>query len=212
MLTAEEQKLSEELRHTQSARRRKAAKTIGKLKLTNLSAPIFEAFLKEREDSRTWETQACMISSLGRIQCKDALPVIHEIIVKNLEFDAITSSASEASVRIESIHTPPAKIALELFKNGKHSVQYGALSALYFDKVLPSESDMEKIIDAVEATPRIEPPGMVGDLRELLICLMAYWPANFTKPYLEKYSSDANIRKIVVEYALKGKAYGPKEY
>lgn len=62
-MTTEE--IKTKLHSTKSADRRRAAKEIGKLKLTDFSEDLYQTFLKEATDKRTWETQVEMILALG---------------------------------------------------------------------------------------------------------------------------------------------------
>lgn len=52
---------------SKSAKRRSAAKKIGKYRIISLRDELLEAYIKEREDIRTWETQTKMITALGKV-------------------------------------------------------------------------------------------------------------------------------------------------
>lgn len=67
--------LSEKLHSTRSPERRSAAKKIGKKHITALGDELLDAYLQERKDKRTWETQTEMIKALGRIGHKAVIPL-----------------------------------------------------------------------------------------------------------------------------------------
>lgn len=78
-LTQEEiEQIGLELCNSKSAKRRSAAKKIGKNRLVELSESLMAAYLKERNDKRTWETQVEMIKALGKIGYLPALPILAE--------------------------------------------------------------------------------------------------------------------------------------
>ena len=67
-LTADEiSQIVNDLQSKQSAKRRSAAKKIKKNKLEQLGDNLYEAYINERQDTRTWETQTEMILALGKI-------------------------------------------------------------------------------------------------------------------------------------------------
>jgi len=65
--------IKEKLISKKSKDRRQAAKEIGKAKLTDLSEMLYQAYLKEKNDKRTWEIQVEMITAIGILCYKPAL-------------------------------------------------------------------------------------------------------------------------------------------
>lgn len=211
LITEEEILLVEsELASSQSARRRRAAKKIGKFRILELSGSLFNAYKAEINDTRTWETQCEMIRALGKLKNENLLPYLEEIISKNIEFDAITHFSAIAYLRIKgkSNYMP---IVFELLKNGKHSVIDGALWMLFYDDVIPEKEDLEKLIEMVNNKPDPYEEG-IGDIRETLACLMSKCPHEQVSKYLEEYKNIPHFSKDVIGYALKGKSYCPNEY
>jgi hypothetical protein len=70
--------IASDLQNSKSEKRRSAAKKIGKNQLLQLSDQLYLAYLKEREDERTWETQVEMIRALGKIEAKTAITLMEE--------------------------------------------------------------------------------------------------------------------------------------
>ena len=66
-----------------SARRRSAARKIGKGRNPAAGEALHAAFLKEQRDSRTWETQVEMIEALGLLGHKEAFASMKAIITAN---------------------------------------------------------------------------------------------------------------------------------
>ncbi len=83
--------ICENLVSTKSSNRRSAAKKIRKYNLTRLGDELYNAYLKEKVDKRTWETQMEMIQTLGKIGYKKALSEILSIVEKNEKLDMIQS-------------------------------------------------------------------------------------------------------------------------
>jgi hypothetical protein len=86
-MTVEE--LKEKLSSKKSSDRLRAAKQICKEKTFELSENLYDAYLKEKQDKRTWETQSQMIKTLGVLDLKKALPLVEEIVNENIPHDMI---------------------------------------------------------------------------------------------------------------------------
>ena len=199
-----------DLEHKQSAKRRSAAKKIGKFLIVELGNSLFEAYLIEREDKRTWETQAEMIKALGRIRYKKLLPYVTEIIKNNIELDAITMDAATAFVRLKMKTAQDVSPIYQLFGTGKHSVLCGAVNALSYDKVIPKKEDMHRLIKIVNESVHLRNSGVM-DTREVLISAMTNWPEEVVAKHLEEYKKTRSISRDMINDALKGKTYY-KEY
>lgn len=209
--TEELTKIELDLTLKQSEKRRSAAKKIGKLMLSKLANPLFEAYLNEKRDVRTWETQTEMIKSLGRLRHKELLPIVEQIIAANSEFDMITSEAATAYVRLKRETENNIDIVFELFNKGKYAVLSGALYALQYDNIIPENAAIEKLVSLVNNTYKYNKNG-VTDLRQILACAMSGWPKEIVASYLEAYKNQKTISKDVINHALKGKSYCAGEY
>ena len=140
------EEVREKLCSTKSAERRKAAREIGKNKLVDLSEDIFVAFIKERKDSRTWETQFEMILALGLVDYKPALPEIKLIVGINKTHDMITYAAAQTYVRLKRKSTNDALPVIELLQFGGLSLSDGALNPLGYDKMMPPKNEIMELI------------------------------------------------------------------
>lgn len=124
-----------------------AARQIGIGRHLEFGNDLFEAYLKERVDKRTWETQMTMIWALGMI-CHNAIfPHVVDLVRGNLSHDAITGAAAQTYVRIKRGSHQDARPVLELLKFGGLSVVSGALTVLGYDRMVPSRAEVKELID-----------------------------------------------------------------
>jgi hypothetical protein len=180
--------IKEKLNSKKSADRRKAAKEIGKAKITELGDLLYEKYIQERADNRTWETQYAMIKSLGILGYKKAINIIEQIVKENIPHDMITCAASTAYIQLtrESINdgTP----ALELLKFGSISVISGALGALAIDQMKPHDDIIKEILllckDINKHKDRIGHEYGLIDNRQYLATACANWDIQLTKDFL----------------------------
>lgn len=209
-LSAEEiQQVQAELADKKSPIRRRAAKKIGKHNLTSLGDELLSAYLKEREDERTWETQCAMIWALGKLKHKAALPYLAEITDRNKAMDSITSAAALSYVRIARKDTNDIAPILQLTAKGAHSVFCGAIEALPFDKVIPPPEEQRRLIELFDNTP-VETYYVrgCGDARMHLMSAMARWDKVITEEYITRFLNSENVNhRLCAEAALKGKCW-----
>jgi hypothetical protein len=144
-MTIEEVK--EKLFSRKSSDRLSAAKRISREKLAELGDDLFNAYTKEKKDSRTWEVQSEMIKALGLLDYKAALLYIESIVRKNTPHDAITINAATTYVQFKRKSIYDAQPVLELLSFGNTSVICGALKALAVDKMLPPDNEIDEIIE-----------------------------------------------------------------
>jgi len=197
--------ICQDLNSSKSEIRRKAAKRIRVLNLVELSDDLYNAYLKEKEDKRTWETQMQMIQALGAIGYKKALPEINKIIDKNERLDMITFVAALSYVRLMRKNPNDVSPILYLMKEGQLSVLCGAMAALTFDNMVPTDEKISQIIKTIDSfeEDKIHVVG-VHDPRGYLISAMSLWKIGLTQSFLKKYS-DTKFLKTNVEETLKRK-------
>ena len=202
------------LQSNKSADRRSAAKTIGKLCIKQLGETLLQSFIKEKKDSRTWETKVEMILSLGLIDYKKAIPEVEIIIEKNLSYDMITYTAAKTYVRLMRTSINDALPVIKLLKSGGLSLVSGALNPLGNDKMMPPCDEINKLIslswDLHQHKDRIGNENGYLDPRYGLALACAGWDKKLTAPFLNHCLNTAgsdNILKEVAASALRGK-YG----
>ncbi|MET0637488.1 MAG: hypothetical protein ABWZ25_15760 [Chitinophagaceae bacterium] len=199
----------EKLSSKKSAERRKAAKDIGKQKITTLSEELFNAYLEEKKDKRTWETQTEMILSLGLIDYKPALSVIEPIVFLNASHDMITYASAQTYVRLKRKSIHDAQPIIELLKFGGLSLVDGALNPLAYDKMMPPR---EEIIELIQLSRDLhnhkDYERGYSDPRYGLAAACAGWDKKITEDFLNHCLATAGMDNSLIhaaEGSLKGK-------
>lgn len=134
------------LKDKATAKRRQAARKIALAADLAAGPALHEAFLKERMDSRTWETQVEMAKALGLIGYREALENIKAICIENKPYDMLTIVAATTYVRLARATLSDASPVLELLKFANFSVAMGAFDTLGYDKMIPSQEQIREIV------------------------------------------------------------------
>lgn len=206
-MTTEE--ITAKLESKKSADRRRAAKEIGKLKLSAFGDDLYKAYLNETKDKRTWETQCLMILALGQIDYKNALKEFDSILLVNKPHDMITYAAAESYVRLKRKSLNDALPVIELLEFGGLSTVSGCLNPLGYDKMLPDENQIKELIKLTwDLHKHKDWERGYGDPRYGIAAACAGWDRQLTKEFLEHCLSTANgytPLEYVAENSLKGK-------
>lgn len=203
------------LQSKKSKDRESAAKKIGKLLVYEMKNELFNAFIKEIKDTRTLDAQMMMIRAIGRLDIKEALPIIEDICFRKKDSSLVLMEAVVAYIRLKRERNNDITLILnflELAENsemdGKYPTSLGALSVLSFDKVILEDSDIRLLVQQFEKMYFEVPPQSI-DLLEYLVVAMANWKGNeFVKDYLQK-STKSHLTRVrdKANYALKGICY-----
>lgn len=188
-----------------SAKRRSAAKKIAKYQIVSLGNDLLEAYLKERNDARTWETQTAMIHAFGKIECKAALPFLKEIVDANKDSDTITGYAALSYIRLTRKRANDMDMIIQFLSHGNTMLFDGAAMALAYDDVLPSEQEMKTVLTILGERKEIYERPCSNPI-PLLISSMYRWPSEISLPFLEQYKNDPRFAHIV-EKTLAGKRF-----
>jgi hypothetical protein len=207
-MTTEEIKVK--LHSKKSADRKRAAKEIGKLNLTDLAEDLYKAYLTETTDKRTWETQVEMILALGLINYKNALTEIEQIVKANKPHDMITYAAAQSYVRLKRKSLNDVSPVLELLQFGGLSIVDGCLNPLGYDKMQPEENEIKELIklswDLHQHKDRLGLQHGYTDPRYGLAAACAGWDRQLTRDFLEHCLATGDTPlKYVAENSLKGK-------
>lgn len=207
-LTTEEiAQIASDLQNSKSDKRRSAAKKIGKNQLVQFGDELYKAYIKEREDKRTWETQTEMILAFGKIGYTKALPDLKLIIEKNEPHDMITIAAASSYVRLKRRSLNDAEAVIDLLKFGNLSVMAGATAILTYDDMIPAEAEVKVIISLMDSKKE-EDIAIRGlpDPREYLLSAMSKWKNPTSETYIRRFleSSVRDLREGA-ELALIGK-------
>lgn len=200
-------KLSEDLLSRKSSDRRNSSKKIRKLNVSTLGDELYTAYLKEKKDKRTWETQMEMLQALGKIGYKKALSEAKIIVEKNKKLDMITFIAALTYVRLSKQTNNDITSIIELLKFGELSVLCGAMAALAFDDMIPNDSEIKNIINLIESVDeeKLSVSG-VHDPRSYLISAMSKWDLKLTEDFLNKYSDYKSLKSNIEATLLRKKS------
>ncbi len=206
-----EQIIKEKLLSKKASDRQKAAKNIGTLGFSNLSKDLFDAYLKETKDGRSWETQVEMILALGRIKYYPALVIIEPIVLLNKSHDMITYAAAQTYVRLKRKSIFDAQPILHLLKFGGLSLVDGALNPLSYDKMMPPEKEIIELLqlcwDLNKHKDRLGYERNFSDPRYSLAAACAGWDKELTTAFLnhciETAENDHTLMNIA-KNSLKG--------
>lgn len=182
------EELRERLLSRKSADRRSAARHIGQEQLTMLSAPLFTAYMKERNDKRTWETQVEMIKAIGRLGYKPALSEVEMLVMQNAPYDTLTTFAARTYVQLKRGSLNDGQPILALLPTARLSVLTGLLMALSADRMTPGREDCKNIIracwDANKHPDRAGQEYGLADPRSYLANACAGWDKQLTAGFL----------------------------
>jgi HEAT repeat protein len=90
----------EQLGDNRSARRRSAARRLGKIGDPAAGPALLAALEEETGDRRTWETQYEMIVALGRCRYAPAVPFLKSLADSEVPFDSLYGAAGNAVARV----------------------------------------------------------------------------------------------------------------
>lgn len=168
--------------------RKRAAKDITKYKTVELGEALYEKYLIEKLDKRTWETQCEMILALGAVDFKKAIYEIEQIVRANLAHDMITSVSAMVYVQLKRKSINDGNPVLELLEFGSISVISGALKALAVDQMKPNRDEIQQILlhckDLNKHPDRIGYEYGIIDCRLYLAIACANWDIELTKNFL----------------------------
>jgi hypothetical protein len=190
--------IREKLNSKKSPERRRAAVEIGKNKMAELGEELYQKYLEERKDKRTWETQCEMVKALGVIDFKKSLEIIEEIIKQNTPHDMIIINAALSYVRLKRQSLQEGNPVVELLNFGKFSIIEGAVMALAYDQMNPDNESIEKII---KSSWDWRNEKGYGDNRKYVAVACWKWDKKLTESFLEHCIEtadqyDNNLREI----------------
>ena len=141
----------EQLRDKKSQKRRSAAKKLRKLKDIYAGPYLLAALENELNDDRTWETQYQMIMAIGECDYKPALPFLNGLVKQNNKATMLFVAIGDAIIRLSIKNerdTPP---IFKIIDTGNEALIEGAFRAMAMLNMIPSDSEIEKIINYVAA-------------------------------------------------------------
>ncbi|MDR2104766.1 MAG: hypothetical protein LBP51_03315 [Deferribacteraceae bacterium] len=203
------EEIVEKLNSTKSSDRRRAAKEIGKKIIVELGDDLYKKYLEEIKDKKRWETQCEMIKSLGIINYKNAMGNIEKIVTDNISHDAVTICAATTYVQLKRQSLNDGLPVLELLEFGRISVIIGSLMALAYDKMVPDDNTIEKIIKLCwDLHIHNDISVGISGGRKYLAIACANWDKKLTERILNHYIQTAGKDNNLIDVcnnSLKGK-------
>ena len=204
-----------------STERRRAAKYIGKHNLVAFAEQVHEAYVKEKRDERTWETQAAMINTLGLLDHKPAKNDIEQVFRQSGELHTTAIEAATAYIRLARKSINDSQPVLELLALDNYAVLTGVSLSLAIDKMLPDREAIELILkcywNSNKHKDRIGKEYGIMDARQYVAIACANWDVSLTADFLNHCIETAyditsfnkparNLTLVAVcENSLKGK-------
>lgn len=123
-----------------------AAKQLQKKYVPGFENILVSVLENRYRTNKSWEVQSELIKVVGQERINSGLPIITEIVHKNLEFDAVTIQAATAYLRITRKNISDVEPIVSMFGNIGYSVGEGLLSCLGEDLMMPPAKDQNKLI------------------------------------------------------------------
>ena len=178
--------IKNDLFSSKSSTRRNAAKKIKRNEIVSLAEDLLKAYLEERKDVRTWETQTEMIKALGKIHCQAVIPYLKEIVDADKDMDTITIYATLEYIRLTRRNPNDMSLILNFLKNGGKSVFTGAVFAMAFDDVIPTKQQMIEVLNILDKERAVYNNPYVYPTQHI-ISSMYKWPNEMILPFLQHY-------------------------
>ncbi|NRA80454.1 MAG: hypothetical protein HRU18_19810 [Pseudoalteromonas sp.] len=122
-----------------------------KLKDVDAGPFLLAALENELNDERTWETQYQMIMAIGECDYKPALPFLNEFVKQDNKATMLYVAIGDAIVRLSTENERDTATIFKLIDIGNEALIEGAFRAMAMLKMIPSYSEVEKIINYVAA-------------------------------------------------------------
>jgi len=201
-----DQKLTEMLEDTKSAKRASAAKAIGKTADDQYGPVLLAALQTEFEDSRTWQAQSAMIRALADIEYRDALDYLWKVSKRELEHTIVYGELGFAIGRLTPILNSDISVVRQIVANGSVEFARGAFRAIYFLRIVPEKAEDVAFLIG-QARSDYENEGRVITKRCYLAAATAGWNGSEAERFLEECkSTEWKMLREIVELS-RGKIY-----
>lgn len=176
-------KFEEDLASGTSTKIAKAAKSIIKDRAEGYCQQLLSALDKEIEKPRAWKSQCQLIKALAIINCTEAIPKLKMLIKKDYKHTILYRELAFSICVLENINQLNLAFLFISIESGNHLQIAGACSAILYKKIVPTNSEIEKILAGI--APYTEDEGMVVSPRCYIAALAYLWPREVTRTFLE---------------------------
>jgi hypothetical protein len=194
----------EELSTKSAPRIKKAAAKISKQRLDGYEASLLDALKSIIDKPRSWQAQSEVIRALGIANCIAASAYLRDLAQLQFDSTVLYRDLGFAICLLEDIPNNRLDFLKETLSSGNELLIAGACSALLFSRYIPSDSDIDTIIESISKIDTNE--GQVITPRCYIAALAYLWPKNKTKGFLE-YCMQSNWQGLVeiAQCSIEGK-------
>lgn len=139
-------KIKESLESKNAKKITNAAKLLQRKYISGFEDIIVDILETRYHANKSWEVQSELIKIISKELIVSALPIIKEIVHKNLDHDMVTINAASAYLRLMRKDETDVSPIISMFGNIGFSVGEGLLSCLGEDLMIPPISDQNKLI------------------------------------------------------------------
>ena len=163
-----------------SAKRRSAARRLGKLADEKAGPALLHALQRETRNRRTWETQYEMITALGACSYWPAIGFLAELAQQPTDATALHLALGDSIVRLRSPREGFAAPLEWCLHRGDPSLVDGALRAVAALRPVLDARTVDRVLDF------LDPLGPYDGLRFWAAAAAAEWPVDRVRTFLER--------------------------
>ena len=173
----------EELKSRSAPRIKKAAANISKQGLAGYGIPLLDALKSIIDKSKAWQAQSEVIRALGVTECNVATGYLKELVKLQFDSSVIYRDLGFAICLLDDIPNNRISFLKNTFSSGNEFLMSGSCSALLYKKYVPTDNDIELIIESITGIDKNE--GKVITPRCYIAALAYLWPLPKTNKFLE---------------------------
>ncbi len=163
---------------------KKAASKIFKQKLAGYEEYLLSALTELIEKPKSWKVQSEIIRALGVSGGEKSLSYLKQIVSREYEASVLYRDLAFSICLLNDISKSELDYAIDCVNSSNEFLLSGVCAAILYSGYLPKESEITKIISAVENIDENE--GQTITPRTYIAAACYTWPPNLTKEFLQK--------------------------
>lgn len=173
----------EELKSKSAPRIKKAAAKISKQQLEGYGSPLLDALKTIIDKPKSWQAQSEVIRALGITNSTEASEYLTELAQIKFDSTVLYRDLGFAICLLDDIPNNRLAFLKSTLSSGNELLIAGACSALLYSRFIPTDSDIDTIIESITTIDTNE--GQVMTPRCYIAALAYLWPQPKTKDFLE---------------------------
>jgi hypothetical protein len=161
---------------------KKAAAKIGKQQLQGFGVHLLNALKFLLSKPKSWQAQSEIIRALGITDCIETSEYLKELMLWNFQATILYRDLGFAICLLEDIQNNRIDFLKSTLSSGNELLISGACSALLLKEAIPSDSDIEIILESISSIDGNE--GQVMTPRCYIAALAYLWPPYKTEKFL----------------------------